>query len=402
MQETLSYLYSLHKFGMKFGLRNIRSLLRFVDNPHTMFKSIHVAGTNGKGSTSSMIAAILTAAGYKVGLYTSPHLVTFNERIRINGKMISDADVVKYTKKLRPQIHRLKATFFEATTAMAFKYFADQKIDVAVIETGLGGRLDSTNVITPLVSVITSIGKDHTEHLGKTVASIAAEKAGIIKDHIPVVIGMLSNSARSVVLNRAKEVHSTVLYANRVHLPKNVTVQLKGKHQTMNARCAVAASIVASKHFLIGDNAIRKGLELTSQLSGLRARFEFINSKPAILLDVAHNPDGIKTLVREIRRLSFKKHVVVFAVMKDKDYRSIGRELKKLKAELVITQPNVERALPAKELFKIYAAQNLNVHFAESVPSALSLGRKLAGKHGLLTVTGSHYLVGEAITKLKI
>lgn len=387
---------------MKFGLRNIRSLLRFVDNPHKNFKSIHVAGTNGKGSTSSMIAAILTAAGYKVGLYTSPHLVKFNERIRVNGTVISDADIVRYTKLLKPKIQKVKATFFEATTAMAFKYFYEQKIDIAVIETGLGGRLDSTNVIKPLVSVITSIGKDHTEQLGNTFSSIAKEKAGILKPRVPVVIGTLPRVARDVVVKKAKEVQAPVVDAKGIEIPTSISLELKGEHQITNARCAVAATIIVSKQLLVGDIAVRKGLETTSKLSGLRARFERINSKPAVLLDVAHNPDGMKTLVKEIQLLPFKKRVVVFAVMKDKDYKSIGRELKKLKAPLIITQPNVERAMPAKELYGIYKAQKLNVRHSESVSEALSMGRKLAGRHGLLIVTGSHFLVGEAIPILKV
>ncbi len=349
-----------------------------------------------------MIAAILTAAGYKVGLYTSPHLVRFNERIRINGSMISDTDVVHYTKKLKPQIHRLKATFFEATTAMAFCYFADQEVDVAVIETGLGGRLDSTNVVRPIVSVITSIGKEHTEQLGKTISSIAKEKAGIIKYRTPVVIGNMSGTARNVMLRRAKEIHAPVLYSQRIPLPKNTTVQLKGKHQTKNAQCAVAACTVAGNQLLIGDKAIRDGLGNTSGLTGLRARFEFIHSTPEILLDVAHNPDGLKTLCQELRRLMYKKMVIVFAVMKDKNYAAMGRELRKLNAVVIVTQPKVERALLAQELYSIFSHQNLTVLLAESVRDALKLGKTLAGRKGLLVVTGSHFLVGEAIELLKI
>lgn len=402
MQGTLSYLYSLHKFGMKFGLRNIRVLLKSVGNPHRKYKTIHIAGTNGKGSTSSMIAAILTAAGYKVGLYTSPHLIKFNERIRINGTMISDADIVKHTRKLQPVIRRLKATFFEATTTMAFRYFADHKVDVAVIETGLGGRLDSTNVIRPLVSIITSIAKEHTEQLGKTISSIASEKAGIIKTRTPVVIGNLPKTARSVILNKAKKVHAPVLYSNRIKLPKNLILQLKGRYQTINARCAIAACTVACNHFLIGDNAIREGLTSTTALTGLRGRLEFIGSIPEILLDVAHNPDGLKNLVNEISRLKHKKKVIIFAVMKDKNYKLMGRELKKLNAEVIVTQPNIERAMPAKDLYDVYQKQKLILHLAESVGEALKIGKKVAGRNGLLVITGSHFLVGEAMDLLKI
>lgn len=387
---------------MKFGLRNIRSLLRFAGNPHRQFKSIHIAGTNGKGSTSSMIAAILTAAGYKVGLYTSPHLVKFNERIRINGKMIPDADIIRYTKKLKPLADTLKATFFEVTTAIAFQYFADQKVDVAVVETGLGGRLDSTNVITPIVSVITSIGKDHTEQLGNTLSAIAFEKAEIIKSKVPVAIGSLSNASRKVILKKAKSVHSPVLESKRIAVPKNITLQLKGKHQNSNAQCAIAAAAVASNYFLIGDKAIKEGLEHTNELTGLRARFEVIKSKPAVLLDVAHNPAGVMTLVAEIKKQHYKKIVVVFGVMRDKDYLAMGRELKKLRSIIIVTQPSIERALPCTTLSASLQSLGLNVRCKESVKDALRTGKELAGKNGLLVVTGSHYLVGEVLEKTKI
>lgn len=387
---------------MKFGLRNIRILLRSLDNPHKNFKSVHIAGTNGKGSTSAMIAAILTAAGYKVGLYSSPHLVKFNERIRINGEMISDADVVKYTKKLKPQIQKVKATFFEATTAMAFRYFADQKVDVAVIETGLGGRLDSTNVIKPIVSVITSIGKDHVEQLGNSLSSIAFEKAGIVKSSVPVVLGKISGIARTVIVQRAKKLNSPVIYSERIKLPRTIRLELKGTYQVANAQCALAAIIVASKHFVIGDKAVRKGLEHTTKLTGLRARFELLHTTSAILLDVAHNPAAIKQLVLEIQKLDYKRIVFVFGVMKDKNYHLIGRELRRLNPTVVITQPTVERALPVDKLYGTFSKLGLDVHSRIPVEAAVQLGKKLAGRNGLLVVTGSHYLVGEVIEKLKI
>jgi dihydrofolate synthase/folylpolyglutamate synthase len=401
-QQTLSYLYSLHKFGMKFGLRNIRILLRSVDHPQTKFKTIHIAGTNGKGSTSAMIAAIFTAAGYKVGLYTSPHLVKFNERIRINGVMISDADVVKYTRRLKPYIRKIKATFFEATTAMAFRYFADQKVDIAVIETGLGGRLDSTNVIKPIVSVITSIGKDHVEQLGNTLSSIAAEKAGIIKSHIPVILGNITGTALSVIAKTAKRKHAPLLYANKIRISRSIHLALKGVHQISNAQCAIAAVTVSGGHFVIGDKAIRQGLEHTTKYTGLRARLELLSSKPALLLDVAHNPSGIKQLVSEIKKLGYKKIVFVFAVMRDKNYRLMGKELARLNPIIVLTQPNVERALPLNKLYGAFSKLRLDVHSRSPVEAAVLYGKQLAGSNGLLVVTGSHYLVGEVIEKLQI
>jgi len=401
MSDTLAYLYSLHKLGMKFGLRNIRQLLRYAGNPHKKFPSIHIAGTNGKGSTSSMIAAIFTAAGYNVGLYTSPHLVHFNERIRINGKIISNKDVVKYTAMLKPQIQQSQATFFEATTAMAFKYFADKQVDLAVIETGLGGRLDSTNVITPIVSVITSIGKDHVEQLGNTLSSIASEKAGIIKPRIPVVLGPISGIARQVILRRAKLLRSSVLYSEKIAIPENISVQLQGEYQQANVRCAVAACVVASNKFVLGDEAIKKGLEHTVELSGLRGRFEMIHSTPRVILDVAHNPAGIHSLVSAVKKLSYKKLVVVFGVMKDKDYLVIGKELQSLAPIIVLTQPVGERSMPVRELYNAYTTLGFTMYVRERSEDAFHLARNLAGKNGLVLVTGSHYLVGEIIQKFK-
>lgn len=386
---------------MKFGLRNIRSLLHSIDNPHRSLKTIHIAGTNGKGSTSSMIAAILTAAGYKVGLYTSPHLVQFNERIRINGKMISDEVVVKYTKELTPLIYRLKATFFETTTAMAFKYFTDQKVDFAVIETGLGGRLDSTNVIRPLVSVITSIGKEHTEILGKTFTSIATEKAGIIKSSVPVVVGEINGIALKTILQNAQTKKTPVLFSSKIALPKHYEIELKGEHQVANAKSAIAAITIVSQQFVVGDKAIKEGLKHITHLTGLRGRFELIDSSPTVLLDVAHNPDGIKVLSLEIKKLGYKKIVVIFAAMKDKDYRSSLSYLKKLNPIIIATQPTVERALSAQLLHSTCKSLKLRCILASTVNEAIVIGRKKAGQYGLLVITGSHFLVGETIPLLE-
>ncbi|MFA6457153.1 MAG: folylpolyglutamate synthase/dihydrofolate synthase family protein [Bacteroidota bacterium] len=401
MKPTLDFLYSLHIFGMKLGLRNIRALLRSIGNPHRSFKTIHIAGTNGKGSTSSMIAAILTAAGYKVGLYTSPHLVHFNERIRINGEMISDADIVRYTAQLQTQIIKRKATFFEATTAVAFKYFADQNVDIAVIETGLGGRLDSTNVLKPVVSVITSIGKDHTEQLGKTIRAIATEKAGIIKRHVPVVIGKLSGSAKRAIGRLAEEHGSPVVDSTLLSIPAEIELQLKGEHQIGNAKTAIAAVNQVSRHMLIGNAAIRKGLERTTQLTGLRARLEFMFGTPDMLLDVAHNPDGIATLITELKKSEHKKIVVIFGVMRDKDYRSILLQLKKVQPTIIATAPSIERALPSHQLATACKMLGIPTVEAATVREALKKGNAITGKNGLLVITGSHYLVGEAIPLLE-
>lgn len=400
MKSTLDFLYSLHTFGMKFGLSNIRILLQSIDNPHKKFPSIHVAGTNGKGSTSSMIAAIFTAAGYNVGLYTSPHLVRFNERIRINGKMISDKDVMKYTKLLRSEIIRTKSTFFEATTAVAFKYFADQKVDIAVIETGLGGRLDSTNVITPIVSVITTIGKDHTEQLGTTLRQIAFEKAGIIKRSVPVVIGRIHGIAKKVIVDSAKMKKAPLIQTSAIHLPRNIEIELKGKHQRVNASTAYAAVALAASHFLIGDSAVRQGFQNTVKLSGLRGRLEIIKGRPDILLDVAHNPEGISSLVPAVKGLGEKETVILFAVMKDKDYRQMLRRLRKISQRIVLAPLNMERSLPVSELSALCKQLEFKVYEEPSVKSALMKAKKIIKKDAVVIVTGSNYLVGEVLSLL--
>ncbi|MFZ4619983.1 MAG: bifunctional folylpolyglutamate synthase/dihydrofolate synthase [Bacteroidota bacterium] len=401
MTSSIHFLYSLHKFGMKFGLRNIRLLLTSANDPHRQLCTIHVAGTNGKGSTSSMIAAILTAAGFKVGLYTSPHLVRFNERIRINGRPISDKELTDYTNRFRPEIERINATFFEAVTAIAFNYFADQHVDIAVIETGLGGRLDATNVLQPLVSVITTIGKDHTEQLGNTITSIAREKAGIIKRRVPVVIGKMDPAAKRVMMSTAKEKLSPLIEAAKISLPKSVHIQLNGQHQVMNAKAAVAAVNIVSSHFIIGDRAIHQGLSQTQELSGLRARQELLQGRPNILLDAGHNPDGIKTLVEELKKREQKKLVIIFAVMKDKDHHSILKQFKQLNAVIIATQPNEERALRSEILFEECKQMEIRSFHAADVKKALRMGKNKAGLNGLVVITGSHYLIGEALPLLE-
>lgn len=402
MHSTIRYLYSLQRFGMKFGLRNIRTLLRSIGNPHRKFKSIHVAGTNGKGSTSSMIAAIYAAAGYRVGLYTSPHLVRFNERIRINGTPISDRDIARIARSLRPHIDKVKGTFFEAATAIAFRYFAEQRVDIAVIETGLGGRLDATNVLRPLVSVITAIGKDHTEQLGTTITSIAREKAGIIKPTTPVVIGKLGTTAHREIGRRAAALRSPLLRSRYITIPGDISVQLCGQYQTENARCAVAAVTLTLDHFVLGDSSLKNGLEKTTALTGLRGRFETVRKSPTVILDVAHNPDGIRSLVQELHGMQIKKCVVVFGVMKDKDSHAMLKLLQRLKPLVICTQPETERALSSIEIGAICNALKIRYLIVENVKEAVNRSLKAAGKKGTVVITGSHYVVGEALPHIKI
>lgn len=399
MHDSIAYLFALQKFGMKFGLRNIRALLRESGDPHRTFPSVHVAGTNGKGSTASMIAAILTAAGYRVGLYTSPHLVRFNERIRISGREIADRDVVRLVRLLRPAIDRHRATFFEATTAMAFRYFSEQKVDIAVIETGLGGRLDSTNVITPLVSVITSIGLDHREQLGETLLEIAGEKAGIIKRGVPAVLGPVRPPVQRLFRRTARQRNAPLLLAERFRLGRGMEPELSGRHQRSNAKCAVAAVTLLPDRFIIGDEAVRRGLADTSELSGLRARLERLSDEPRIIIDVAHNPDGISPLVRSLRNAPAPV-TIVFGAMRDKDVRGMLLRLKRLRPHIIACSAEGERAMPSGEVSSLCRSLSIPAYDGGTVPQAVRTALRRNRRRGTVIITGSHMVAGAALTVL--
>jgi dihydrofolate synthase/folylpolyglutamate synthase len=416
---TLEYLYGLQKFGIKLGLHNIRSILRSLGHPEKRFPSVHVAGTNGKGSTSSMIASVLTAAGYHVGLYTSPHLVHFHERIRVNGKMISDADLVRYTEKVRPAVEKKRATFFEATTAIAFQYFADHGVDVAVIETGLGGRFDATNTLTPLVSVITSIGKDHTQQLGKTIASISAEKGGIIKRGVPCVYGGGNAVATKVLRTIAVKKQSPFLVCNdhtkilnatggiegerltlltKRALYEDVHLSLPGTYQRENYAAAILAlEILGTKGFDVSATALRRGMGNIVHFTGLRGRCECLRRDPMVLLDVAHNPDALTRLVALLAAFPCKRLKVVFGVMKDKDYRSMAKLLAPLNPVVYAAAPAIGRALPADLLKKVLVLQGVRASAHKSVEAALKSALRDQKKGELLIIIGSHYVAGEAL-----
>ncbi|MGE5315076.1 MAG: bifunctional folylpolyglutamate synthase/dihydrofolate synthase [Acidobacteriota bacterium] len=416
--RTLSYLYGLQKFGIKLGLRNSEQLLAGLDNPHRAFPSVHIAGTNGKGSTSSMIAAVLSAAGYRVGLYTSPHLIDFNERIRINGRNISDSALVRYAEMIRPAVDRCNATFFEATTAIAFRYFADRRVDIAVVETGLGGRLDATNVLTPLVSVITSIGKDHMDVLGDTIAKIAREKGGIIKPGVPCVAGRMPAQAKKV-LERIARANSSRMIAVQdsavdllpdgtltLEVPgrtiTSVELSLKGTYQKDNAAAALCAlNELAGNGFAISDDAIRRGFDNVGRLSGLRARMQIVERRPMLICDVAHNPDAARVLADSIRLIAHRRLHLIFGVMKDKDYRPMIRTLSELGGRFYCVQASIERSLSASDLFAVVTEEGGEAEQCSTIASALRAARAAAHPDDLILVTGSHYIVGEAMSVMK-
>jgi dihydrofolate synthase/folylpolyglutamate synthase len=400
-KQTLAYLYGLQARGMKFGLRNIRALAKFCGNPHTQFHSLHVAGTNGKGSTCAFMASIFTESGYKTGLYTSPHLVRFTERIRINGVEIPEKRLVEYVRRLRPMIEKRHATFFEATTCIAFQYFANERVDIAIIETGLGGRLDSTNIIAPLVSVITNVALDHQKYLGKTIAKIAEEKAGIIKSGVPCVTSSDDEEVLDLLHSVAQTKGAEVFEARRYEI-KEVKLGLAGEHQERNAVLAgIAVGLVMSNYSLfahLSNATARRGLMRVRRNTGIRGRFERVGKR--FILDVAHNPDGIETLIESLSPATCRNLTVVFGVMKDKDYAAMIEPLAKIATRFIAVAPRMERALPSKEVALLARGSGEHVVNGGTVARGVRLAR-LSKSRGKILVTGSNYVVGEALAVLE-
>ena len=407
---ALEYLYGLERFGMVFGLENISWILNIMGNPHKALKTVHIAGTNGKGSVTGMIAGMLRKEGYSAGAYTSPHLVSFTERIAVNGEEIREEEVAELTEYIREGIQKEDRnrffTFFDFTTAIAFEYFRRKKVDIAVIETGLGGRLDSTNVIEPLVSVITNIAYDHTEYLGSTIETIAREKAGIVKKGIPVVTGA-ADIPLGVIDEVAKCFESPVYSLGRDFLYEKtgeqvmsyqgpsrtlegVRVNLKGDHQLVNGAIALCAvDILSTCGFPVRDITI---YDVLSRIH-CQGRLEEVRQRPTILIDGAHNPSGIHVLTEFMNaRYGDKKKILIFGVMKDKEYDRMLQEIVPSMDTTILTKPNMERAL-APSLMKTYAKDAI---IAEDTRSALRIAKTLSGEDDMILVTGSFYTIGEA------
>jgi dihydrofolate synthase/folylpolyglutamate synthase len=408
---------------MKFGLRGIRRLLASMGHPERNLRTVHIAGTNGKGSTAAMIASIFTAAGYRVGLTTSPHVLDFTERIRIDGRPIPRREVMKMLGEMRGDVDHNRNTFFEAATAMAFRYFADQKVDLAVVETGLGGRLDATNVLVPLVSVITTISLDHTQLLGKSLRSIAREKGGIIKRRVPCVLGSLPPSARSEIVGIARSRRAPVFDASAVDVRvkshslsgtlfdlagdrwnlRGVRLSLPGLFQLKNVRIAVvAADLAAAKLGIsLSETALRNGFRAIRRLSGITARLQLVRRRPPVLCDVAHNPEAARALATALRAQGWSKLTTVFGVMADKDARGILRALKGIASNMIVVSPRTPRARPAADLARMCRALNLRAMVGGGVAEGLSAAlQKSSGVRPVL-VTGSFFVVGEALAALR-
>ena len=402
--------------AIKPDLNNTIDLCAFLKNPQQHFKCIHIAGTNGKGSVSHMLASVLQEQGYKTGLYTSPHIRDFRERIRINGAMISEKAVIDFTESIQSFIDEKEPSFFEVTVGMAFKYFADEGVDIAVIETGLGGRLDSTNIIDPEISVITNIGFDHTALLGNTLEAIAGEKAGIIKKTKPAVIGRSNSSTKNVFLNKAKETGSPIQFAEENYqieniangrttlsfqitsptgLLRNITSKLNGIYQVENIRTVVASiDMLNELGWKISEDALLKGIYNTSLNTGLRGRWEIIEENPTVVLDVGHNPDGIQQILKQLNNCTYNQLHIILGLSKDKDYQEILSLLPK-NARYSFTQATIPRALDAATLKEEARKLGLEGNDFTNVNDALSYAKEHSSKDDLILICGSVFVIGE-------
>lgn len=412
-ENILRNLFSLERKGINPGLDRIQYLMEQTDLPHKKFPSIHIAGTNGKGTTASLIASILQEAGYKTALYTSPHIKEFNERIKINGKMISDNDLLELAIKYMEIGKRVNATFFEITTAIAFDYFASQNVDIAVIETGLGGRLDATNVLDPLLSIITSIDIEHTDYLGNTLEQIAYEKGGIIKPNRTTILGDIYPQALSVLLDICNAKNNKILqidpttqkiininqdFSTDIQITtKNqnykLTTKLLGEHQLCNHAIAISAIEELTTKFDINNEAIQKGILNVQTNTGLRARIEIISHDPVMILDTAHNPAAFKKLFDTIKMIwKTEKFNLVFGAMSDKDILKMLEFAKDFTKELIITQPNTPRAANCQQIAEIVKILNINY---KVVPNPQDAFDYCKSKRDNIIVAGSFYLLAD-------
>lgn len=413
-----------HRIGAaayKADLDNTHALMQLLQHPHEHFKSVHIAGTNGKGSTSHILASIFQHAGYKVGLYTSPHLKDFRERIRVNGKMISKKNVCDFVDDYKDECEKIQLSFFEWTVGLAFDYFKKQKVDVAIIETGLGGRLDSTNVITPLLSIITNISFDHQNLLGDTLEKIAYEKAGIIKKDIPVVIGQANAVTDKVFIQKANQENSEIYFADKAYsvtvsksfkttnelltvdvkeksklIYKNLKLDLTGNYQQKNLVTVLQSIELLQKHFIINNKAIYNGLKSVKSTTGLQGRWQILSKKPLVICDTAHNEDGIKLVLKNISNTPHQHLHFVLGMVNDKDIDKILKMLPR-KATYYFCKANIPRGLDAMILKEKATAYNLKGNAYQSVKKSLNEAIQNASFNDLIFVGGSTFTVAEVV-----
>jgi dihydrofolate synthase / folylpolyglutamate synthase len=423
-EQTIAYLYEklpvFHRIGKvayKADLSNTIALCNHLDNPQHKFKTIHVGGTNGKGSTSHYMAAILQSAGYKTGLYTSPHLKSFTERIRINGEPIPETKVVEFVEGHQDFIEELQPSFFELSVGMAFDYFAEEKVDIAVIEVGLGGRLDSTNIITPVLSVITNISFDHTDILGDTLPKIAFEKAGIIKPNIPVVISERNSETENVFIEKAKLENAPIYFASdkyqdnyfeqkafelevEINCPKNgltlnIHSQLMGVYQVKNIIGVLnSIDILNELNYPISFQNIQEGFSKVIDLTGLKGRWQTLSKSPKLLCDTAHNVGGIMQVLANIQKVNYNKLWMILGFVSDKDISTILSLLPN-DANYIFCQANIQRALPAHELLEKASSINLKGIVISDVNEAIDYAKLNANSNDFIYVGGSTFVVAE-------
>lgn len=405
-QNTLTYLYnSVPMFqqvggsAYKEGLENTRVLDEHFGHPHRSFRTIHVAGTNGKGSCSHTLAAILQEAGYRVGLYTSPHLVDFRERIRVNGQPVPEAYVVRFVEEERSFFEPLHPSFFELTTAMAFRYFADERVDVAVIEVGLGGRLDCTNIIRPDVCIITNISLDHTQFLGDTLAKIAAEKAGIIKAGTPVVIGETTPETKTVFLHKAEAEKTPIIFAEDTM--KNdfpgMKIELQGLYQKKNTRTILAAlPALREAGYRISEQSVRNGFAHVCELTGLMGRWQKLQDAPTLICDTGHNVGGIAYIAEQLKQQVYRRLHIVIGMVNDKDISGVLALLPQ-DATYYFTKASVRRALPEEELRRLATNAGLQGSCYPDVPAAVTAAQKKSHPEDFIFVGGSSFIVADLL-----
>jgi len=428
-QQTLEYLFSQLPMFQRIGsaaykadLDNTIAICKLLGNPENKFKSIHVAGTNGKGSTSHMLASILQAAGLKVGLYTSPHLKDFRERIKIDNAFISEEHIVDFVEKYKDEFEKIQPSFFEMTVGLAFDYFANQKVDIAVIEVGLGGRLDSTNVITPQVSVITNISLDHTALLGKTIGKIAEEKAGIIKAGVPVIIGESEDHSKPVFEKKAKEQNTSIVFADEIYKPvnvrhskneklflkldvekngepayKNLESELLGLYQQKNIATVLCVTDVLNKNgYKLSEENIREGIKNAISNTGLLGRWQILSEQPLVIADIAHNEAGIEAVLNQIKHTPHEHLHFVLGMVSDKDISKILYMLPKT-AKYYFCKADIPRALPAFELSLEAKKVGLNGDVYACVQDAFIAAKQNASATDLVFIGGSTFTVAEVL-----
>ena len=419
-QQTIDFLFSqLPMFqrqgaaAYKADLSNTIAVCDIIGNPQNDFPSIHIAGTNGKGSTANILASVFQEAGYKTGLYTSPHLLDFRERIRINGKMISEQAVIEFVEQFSEQFLEVKPSFFEITFAMAIFYFKQQNVDIVIMETGMGGRLDSTNVVKSVLSIITNISMDHTAFLGDTIEAIAGEKAGIIKAGVPVLIGERQEKTTAVFKNKAKEVGTEISWAEveveaEVEIEDEAEVEaeveieveglfpLKGAYQKKNLRTALAALDILKEEWELTDEIIRKGIQNIIKNTNFAGRWQIVQEKPLVILDTGHNVAGLKYTMKQLDEMKYNKLHFVLGMVNDKEVAKVLQLFPK-KAEYYFCQAKIPRALDKEELFEEALKVNLNGNLYQSVAEAVESSINNAEKDDLVFVGGSTFIVAEAL-----